>query len=148
MDPSTDTPTEPPIEPRRIPVAGLAAIVAAITANFAIYRIARVTDVIPDELPDSMSAFGVGAIVFVTILTLVIATITMWAFTRFSAMPIRNFTTLTIIIFITSLPPLLSLDIETDFRVTLVIMHGVTAFCAWWCLTRLPQPSSARTGGH
>jgi len=144
VDRSRDTPIEPPIDPRRIPVAGLAAIVAAITANFAIYRIARATGAIPDDLPDSMSAFGVGAIVFVSVLTLVIATIAMWGFAHFSSMPIRNFTTLTLIIFVTSLPPLFSLDIATDFRITLIIMHAATAFCAWWCLTRLTRPSSAR----
>ncbi len=138
MDRSSDTPREPPIEPRRIPVAGLAAIVAAITANWAIYRIARATDAVPDELPESMSAFGTGAIIFVTVLTLTIATIAMWGFAHFSAMPIRNFTTLTVIVFVTSLPPLFGLeDITADFRVTLIIMHAATALIAWWCLTRL-----------
>lgn len=144
MDGSSDTPTEPPVEPRRIPVAGLAAIVAAITANWAIYRIARATDAVPDGLPDSMSAFGVGAIIVVTVLTLAVATVAMWGLTRFSATPIRNFTTLTVIVFATSLPPLFSLDISTDFRVTLMLMHAATAFSAWWCLTRLSRPSSAR----
>jgi Family of unknown function (DUF6069) len=144
VDGPTDTPTEPPVEPRRIPVAGLAAIVAAITANFAIYRIARATDAVPDDLPESVSAFGMGSIIFLTILTLAIATAAMWLFTRFSTMPIRNFTTLTVIIFITSLPPLFSLDIATEFRATLMLMHAATAFSAWWCLTRLSQPSSAR----
>lgn len=139
MDGPRDTPTEPPIEPRRIPVAGVAAIVAAITANFAIYRISRATGTIPDDLPDSMSAFGVGAIIFVSVLTLAIASVTMWGFTRFSSVPIRNFTTLTLIIFFTSMPPLFSLDIATDFRLTLIGMHAATAFCAWWCLTRLTQ---------
>ena len=144
MDGPRDTPTEPTVEPRRIPVAGLAAIVAAITANFAIYRIGRATGTIPDDLPDSMSAFGVGAIIFVSVLTLVIATGVMWSFTRFSAMPIRNFTTLTLIIFLTSLPPIFSLDIGTGFRITLIVMHAGTAFCAWWCLTRLTQVSPGR----
>lgn len=144
MDDPSDTPTEPPVEPRRIPVAGLAAIVAAITANFAIYRTGRATGTIPDNLPDSVSAFGVGAIIFVSVLTLVIATITMWGFVRFSSMPIRNFTTLTLIIFVTSLPPLFSLDIDTDFRLTLMLMHAATAFSAWWCLTRLTQQPAER----
>lgn len=139
MERSTDTPTEPSIEPRRIPIAGLAAIVAAITANFAIYRIARATGAIPDDVPEGMSMFGVGAIVFITILTLTIATIAMWGFARFSTMPIRNFTTLTIIVFVTSLPPVFGLDISTSFASTLVIMHAATAIIAWWCLTRLSR---------
>lgn len=140
----SDNQAEPPIVPQRIPVAGLAAIVAAITANFAIYRIGRATGTIPDDLPDSMSAFGVTAIVFVSVLTLVIASIAMWGFARFSALPIRNFTTLTMIIFATSIPPLLTLDIATDFRILLVLMHAATAFCGWWCLTRLSQFPAAR----
>lgn len=144
MDRSPEPPTEPYVEPRRIPVAGLAAIVAAITANFAIYRIARATDAVPDDLPEGVSAFGVPSIILLSVVTLVVATLAMWLLTRMSTMPIRNFTTLTVIIFVTSLPPLFSLDISTDFLFTLMLMHAATAFCAWWFLTRLTQPSPGR----
>lgn len=140
MDRSTDTPTEPYVEPRRIPIAALAALVAAITGNWAIYRIGRATEAIPEEIPDGMAAFGVPSILLLTVVTLTAAAIAMWLFTRFSVAPIRNFTTLTIIIFITSLPPLFNLEIGTDFRFALIAMHALTAACAWWFLTRLTQP--------
>ena len=139
MEGSADPPTEPSIEQRRIPAAGLAAIIAAISANVVIYLLARAVGAIPDELPEGMSMFGIGAIVFITILTLTIATIAMWGFARFSTMPIRNFTTLTIIVFVTSLPPMFGLDISMEFTITLVTMHGSTAMIAWWCLTRLSR---------
>lgn len=139
MEGSTDTPTEPSIEQRRIPAAGLAAIIATISANVVVYLLARAVGAIPDDLPEGMSMFGIGAIVFITILTLTIATIAMWGFARFSTMPIRNFTTLTIIVFVTSLPPVFGLDISMEFTITLVTMHGATAMIAWWCLTRLSR---------
>lgn len=139
MDRSTDTPAEPAIEPRRIPIAGVVAIAAAITVNVLVYLIARAVGAIPDVLPESMDVFGVGPIVVIVVLTLTVATIAMWGFTRFSATPIRNFTILSVIVFITSLPPVFGLEgLSAGFKATLVIMHAVTALIAWWALTRLP----------
>ena len=138
MEGSTDTADEG-VNTRRLPLAGAVAIVAATTANVVIYLLARAVGAIPDDLPEGMSMFGIGAIVFITILTLTIATIAMWGFARFSTMPIRNFTTLTIIVFVTSLPPVFGLDISMEFTITLVTMHGATAMIAWWCLTQLSR---------
>jgi hypothetical protein len=139
VDRSTDTPAEPAIEPRRIPIAGVAAIAAAITVNILVYLIARAVGAVPDVLPDSMDVFGIGPIVFIVVLTLTVAMIAMLGFTRFSATPIRNFTILSVIVFVTSLPPVFGLEgLSPGFKVTLVIMHAVTALIAWWTLTRLP----------
>ena len=145
MDRSTEPPVESTIDQRRLPTAGGAAIAAALIANFIVYFVGRAINAIPDNLPDSMSMFGPGAIIFITVLTLTIATIAMWGFSQFSQMPIRNFTILSVIIFVTSLPPVFgSESISARFIITLVLMHAVTAFIAWWCLTRIPQTSSTR----
>lgn len=126
--------------PARLALAGAAAIIVAILANVAIYLVARAVDFIPDDLPPEGEGIGVGAIVVVTILTLTVATICLGLFARFSKNPIRNFTILTVIVFVTSIQAPRGIEgAKPQLVLSLMLMHIATAAVAWWVLTRLSR---------
>lgn len=142
MNQPTDTRVEPPIEPRRIPIAALVAIIAAIAANVVIYLLARTVDFIPDDLPVDAEQIGIPAIIVATTITVSVAALALWLFVRFSRNPVRNFYILSAIVFVTSAQAPLGIeDASTGLVVSLLLMHSATAIIAVFVLTRLSRAS-------
>lgn len=126
----------------RLALAGAIAIVVASLVNVAIYVVARAVDFIPDDLPPEGEGIGVGAIVVVSILTIAGATICLGLFARFSKNPIRNFTILAAIVFVTSIQAPRGIEgAKPQLVLSLMLMHIATAVVAWWVLTRLSRVS-------
>ncbi len=141
MDRTENAPDER-IATRRLPLAWAVAVVAAISFDAAIYLIADALGAIPDDLPDIAAGLGVPSIAVVVVLTLTVAAVALALLARSSRQPVRNFTILSGIVFATSMQPVIGMDGATvSLRVTLVIMHAVTALIAWWVLTRLTRIS-------
>ena len=142
LDQPATTPDDQRVDMRRVPLAGLAALVGAITADFAIYRIARAAGAIPNDLPAGAEQIGMPAIITVCVLTIVVATVALALFARFSTHPIRNFTILAAIVFVTSVQAPLGIeDASTGLIISLLVMHAATALIAWLALTRLARVS-------
>lgn len=142
MDQPATTPDDQRVDMRRVPLAGLVALVGAITADFAIYRVARAVGAIPDDLPSEAEQIGLPAIITVCVLTIVVATIALALFARFSKNPIRNFTILAAIVFVTSVQAPFGIeDASTGLVASLLVMHVVTALITWLALTRLTHVS-------
>jgi hypothetical protein len=142
----TDTAAQPDAyrtTPARLALAGAVAIAAAIVANLVSYLVARAIGAIPDDLSAEAGTFGVPAIVTVCILTIIVATVALGLFDRFSRHPVKNFTILTAIVLFTSLQAPRGIEGAPGSMVaTLLVMHVVTAIVAWLALTRLSRASS------
>jgi hypothetical protein len=138
----TENASDERIAMRRLPLAWAVAVIAAFSFDAAIYLVADAIGAIPDDLPEVAAGLGIPSIAVVVVLTLTVAAIALALFARSSQQPVRNFTILSGIVFATSLQPVIGMEGATvSLRVTLVIMHAVTALITWWVMTRLSRIS-------
>jgi hypothetical protein len=127
---------------RRLPLAWAVAVIAAISFDSAIYLVADALGAIPDDLPEIAEGLGIPSIAVVVVLTLTVAAVGLALFGRYSRQPVKNFSILCVIVFATSLQPVVGMEgAPVSLRVTLALMHAVTALIAWWVMTRLTSVS-------
>lgn len=122
----------------RIVRAGVIAAIAASMATVIVYLIASAVGAIPDDLPEAAELVGIPSIVVACVITITVATVAFWIFTRFSENPVKNFVILAAIVFMTSLSSPFSINGASAGLITsLLIMHAVATAIVLYVFTRL-----------
>lgn len=122
----------------RIVRAGVIAAIAASVATVIVYLIASAVGAIPDDLPEAAELVGISSIVVACVITITVATVAFWIFTRFSENPVKNFVILAAIVFMTSLSSPFSINGASAGLITsLLVMHVVAAGVVVLVFTRL-----------
>ncbi|MBA2454041.1 MAG: hypothetical protein H0V47_12775 [Chloroflexia bacterium] len=122
----------------QIILAGVVAAVAASVANVMVYLIASAVGAIPDDLPEAAELVGIPSIIVACVITITVASVAFWVFTRFSENPIKNFVILAAIVLMTSLSSPFSIEGATAGLITsLLVMHVVATAIVLIVFTRL-----------
>ncbi|MDQ3524753.1 MAG: DUF6069 family protein, partial [Chloroflexota bacterium] len=122
----------------QIILAGVVAAVAASVANVMVYLIASAVGAIPDDLPEAAELVGIPSIIVACVITITVASVAFWVFTRFSENPIKNFVILAAIVLMTSLSSPFSIEGATAGLIaSLLVMHVVATAIVLIVFTRL-----------
>ena len=104
------------------------AIVVVLVLNLVLYFIADSAGWIPDTLPESAEAFGLGAVMLYSIIPLVLGGVLLALLCRWTTHPVIMFALIAAVVFIASLAaPLTLAGATTSFKLVLVAMHVITA---------------------
>jgi hypothetical protein len=130
---------------QNIILRGLRGIGIAIAANVALYYIFSASGVFPEDfiIPQANGPLPVTAVIFATLMPLVIATLLYALLVRFTRRPNRIFLIISIIVLLWSFyPPFQIPNVPFSMAIGLNVLHLVAAASMVWSLT---QPANAKT---
>lgn len=105
-----------------------AAIIVVLILNLALYFIADAAGWIPETLPESAEAFGLGPVILYSIIPLLLGGVLLALLCRWTNHPVLMFALIAAVVFIASLiAPLTIAGASTSFKLVLVAMHVITA---------------------
>lgn len=104
------------------------ALIATVVLNLIVYVIGDAAGWIPDPLPADAETFGIPAIIFSTIIPVVLGGVLLSILVHTTTHPVRMFTMIAAVVFIATLfAPLSVAGASTSFRMFLVALHIITA---------------------
>lgn len=129
------TPAEPTarIPLSRIAVATIAAVVVVVVANSIVFLLADAVGAFPaditmENVSGDEEAIGLGAVIFISTITMIVAGIILAGISLVSRRPQRAFSVLAAIVFLITLyPPFTIPDAPGDMIVALLLMHVIAA---------------------
>ncbi len=130
-DPGSASPTRIPLA--RVALATIAAVVVVVVANSIVFFIADAAGAFPSDVTmenweGEEEAIGLGAVIFVSTISMIVAGIVLGVVTLVSRRPQRAFSVIAAIVFLLTLyPPFTIPDAPGDMILALLFMHVVAA---------------------
>lgn len=127
----------------RVLIATIAALVAVVVANAALFYIADAlgwfpSDVTIEDMNGDNVPLEIGAIVSVSVISMVAAGVVFALVSRFARRPYRSFAIIAGVVFLLSLyTPFTIPDAPAGMIVSLLLMHVVAAVLGVWVLFRV-----------
>jgi hypothetical protein len=127
----------------RVAIATIAAVIVVVVANSIVYLLADAAGAFPSDVTmenwnGDQEAIGLGAVIFVSAITMIVAGIVLGIVSLVSRRPQRSFSVIAAIVFVISLyPPFTIPDAPGDMILALLFMHVIAAGAGVLILLRL-----------
>jgi hypothetical protein len=127
----------------RVAIATVAALVVVVVANSIVFFLADAAGAFPSDVTmenweGEEEAIGLGAVIFVSAITMIVAGVVLGVITLVSRRPQRVFSVIAAIVFLLTLyPPFTIPDAPGDMILALLFMHVIAAGVGTLILLRL-----------